>query len=87
MQVAVEFHWLKVWQGQVNRGSGFCCHFVALGFSGLKVTLSLKGRISWLWVDGLKHCEFVILESQKVCVHLVGYTVSGNLLSKLLKHW
>ena len=43
--VGGEFYWLKVWQRQVNRGSGFCCHFVALG---LKATLSLKGRISWL---------------------------------------
>ncbi len=43
-----EFHWLKVWQRQVERGFGFCCHFVALGFSGLKATLSLKDRISWL---------------------------------------
>ncbi len=29
---------------------------------------------------------FVVLESQKVCVHLVGNRVSGNLLSKSLKH-
>ncbi|MEA5307074.1 hypothetical protein VB548_12185 [Vibrio parahaemolyticus] len=56
--VGGEFYWLKVWQGQVNRGSGYCCHFVVLGFSGLKATLALKGRISWLWVDGLKHSEF-----------------------------
>ncbi|EQM04306.1 hypothetical protein D019_2341 [Vibrio parahaemolyticus VP2007-095] len=41
--VGGEFYWLKVWQRQVNRGSGFCCHFVALGLSGLKATLSLKG--------------------------------------------
>ncbi|NOI46246.1 hypothetical protein F0257_24280 [Vibrio alginolyticus] len=46
--VGGEFYWLKVWQRQVNRDSGFCCHFVALGLSGLKATLSLKGRISWL---------------------------------------
>ncbi len=30
---------------------------------------------------------FVVLESQKVCVYLVGNRVSGNLLSKPLKHW
>ncbi len=30
---------------------------------------------------------FVVLESQKVRVHFVGYRVSGNLLSKPLKHW
>ena len=30
---------------------------------------------------------FVVLESQKVGVHFVGYRVSGNLLSKPLKHW
>ncbi|HFQ4946373.1 hypothetical protein [Vibrio vulnificus] len=87
VQVGGEFRWLKVWKGQVNRGFGFYCHFLALGFSGSKATLSLKGRISWLWVNWLKHSEFVVLESQKVCVHLVGYTVSGNLLSKLLKLW
>ncbi len=29
----------------------------------------------------------VVLESQKVCVHLVGDRDSGNLLSKSLKHW
>ncbi|MDL2009653.1 hypothetical protein [Vibrio parahaemolyticus] len=58
VQFGGEFHWLKVWQGQVNRGSGFCCHFLALGFSGLKATLSLTGRISWLWVNGLKRSEF-----------------------------
>ncbi|AXX59719.1 hypothetical protein FORC53_1380 [Vibrio vulnificus] len=29
---------------------------------------------------------FVVLESQKVCVHFVGYRVSGNLFSKPLKH-
>ncbi|POB07843.1 hypothetical protein CRN33_06345 [Vibrio vulnificus] len=46
--VCGEFYWLKVWQRKVNRGSGFCCYFVALGLSGLKATLSLKGRISWL---------------------------------------
>ncbi len=44
--VGGEFYWLKVWQRQVNRGSGFCCYFVALGLLGLKATLSLKGRIS-----------------------------------------
>ncbi len=38
-------------------------------------------------VNGLKHSEFVVLESQKVRVHFVGYGVSGNLLSKSLKHW
>ncbi len=48
VQVGGEFYWLKVWQRQVNRGSGFCCHLVDLGLSGLKATLSLKGRISWL---------------------------------------
>ncbi|RXQ00974.1 hypothetical protein EGL69_22725 [Vibrio parahaemolyticus] len=56
--VGGELNWLKVWKGQVNRSFRYCCHFVALGFSGLKATLSLKGRISWLWVDGLKHSEF-----------------------------
>ncbi len=30
---------------------------------------------------------FVVLESQKVRVHFVGYRVSGSLLSKQLKHW
>ncbi len=30
---------------------------------------------------------FVVFESQKVCVHFVGYRVSGNLFSKPLKHW
>ncbi|AXX59668.1 hypothetical protein FORC53_1329 [Vibrio vulnificus] len=29
----------------------------------------------------------MVLESQKVRVHFVGYRVSGNLLSKPLKHW
>ncbi len=29
----------------------------------------------------------MVLESQKVCVHLVGNRVSGNLISKSLKHW
>ncbi len=29
----------------------------------------------------------VVLESQKVYVHLVGNRVSGSLLSKPLKHW
>ncbi len=29
----------------------------------------------------------VVLESQKVYVHLVGNRVSGSLLSKSLKHW
>ncbi len=29
---------------------------------------------------------FVVLESQKVSVYLVAYFVSGNLLSKQLKH-
>ncbi len=31
--------------------------------------------------------SFVVLESQKVHVRFVGYRVSGNLLSKPLKHW
>ncbi|KIE20911.1 hypothetical protein SE23_09315 [Vibrio sinaloensis] len=56
--VGGEFYWLKVWQRQVNRGSGFCCHFVALGLSGLKATLSLKGRISWLLKPWLKHSDY-----------------------------
>ncbi len=30
--------------------------------------------------------SFVVLESQKVRMHFIGYTVSGNLLSKSLKH-
>ncbi|OUJ39284.1 hypothetical protein BTZ53_23920 [Vibrio parahaemolyticus] len=30
---------------------------------------------------------FVVLESQKVSGCLVAYLVSGNLLSKQLKHW
>ncbi len=30
---------------------------------------------------------FVVLESQKVCMHLVGNRDSGNLFSKPLKHW
>ncbi|TOC20469.1 hypothetical protein CGJ89_23860 [Vibrio parahaemolyticus] len=56
--VCGEFYWLKVWKRQVNRGSGFGCHFVALGLSGLKATLSLKGRISGLLKPWLKHSEF-----------------------------
>ncbi len=31
--------------------------------------------------------SFVVLESQKVSRCLVAYLVSGNLLSKQLKHW
>jgi hypothetical protein len=31
--------------------------------------------------------SFVVLESQKVRGHLVGYRVSGSLLLKPLKHW
>ncbi|ADV86345.1 hypothetical protein VVMO6_01323 [Vibrio vulnificus MO6-24/O] len=30
---------------------------------------------------------FVVLESQKISECLVAYLVSGNLLSKPLKHW
>ncbi|TOE04435.1 hypothetical protein CGJ50_23400 [Vibrio parahaemolyticus] len=56
--VGGEFYWFKVWQGQVNRGSCFCCHFVAFGFSGSKATLLLKARISWLLKPWLKHSGF-----------------------------
>ncbi len=76
-----------MWKRQVNRGSGFCCHFVSLGLSGLKATLSLKGRISWLLKPCCNIVASVVLESQKVYVHLVGNRVSGSLLSKPLKHW
>ncbi len=31
--------------------------------------------------------SFVVLESQKISGCLVAYFVSGNLLSKQLKHW
>ncbi|CAI2314492.1 hypothetical protein IFVP203_C1220033 [Vibrio parahaemolyticus] len=34
--VSGEFNWLKVWQGQVNRGFRSRFKFAALGFSGSK---------------------------------------------------
>ncbi|WP_229652194.1 hypothetical protein, partial [Vibrio parahaemolyticus] len=44
--VGAELHWLKVWKGQVSRSFRYCCHFVALSFSGSKATFSLKGCVS-----------------------------------------
>ncbi|TOL08552.1 hypothetical protein CGI05_23345 [Vibrio parahaemolyticus] len=41
-----EFHWLKVWKGQVNRSFRFCGQFAALSFSESKATFSLKGCVS-----------------------------------------
>ncbi|EGQ9556951.1 hypothetical protein F3531_24740, partial [Vibrio parahaemolyticus] len=35
----------------------------------------------------LKYSDIVVLESQKASGCLVAYFVSGNLLSKQLKHW
>ncbi|EED26842.1 hypothetical protein VPMS16_2162 [Vibrio sp. 16] len=46
MSVGGEFHWLKVWKGQVSRSFRYCCQFAALSFSGSKTTFSLKGCIS-----------------------------------------
>ncbi|EGR0637666.1 hypothetical protein E5T98_22810, partial [Vibrio vulnificus] len=36
LSVGGEFRWLKVWKGQVNRGCGFRCEYVALSFLSLK---------------------------------------------------
>ncbi|HAS8488399.1 TPA: hypothetical protein I7727_21070 [Vibrio vulnificus] len=56
--VGGEFHWLKVWKAQVNRGFRFRCWFVALDFSGSKAALLLKVRISWLLEVWLKYRDF-----------------------------
>ncbi|TBT05502.1 hypothetical protein D5E82_24385 [Vibrio parahaemolyticus] len=47
----------------------------------------LKVSISWSLESWLKYSDIVVLESQKVSGCLVAYFVSGNLLSKQLKHW
>ncbi len=44
---------------------------------------AFRGR----WNFSCNIVTFVVLESQKVRVHFVGYRVSGNLLLKPLKHW
>ncbi|HAS8560996.1 TPA: hypothetical protein I7791_21295 [Vibrio vulnificus] len=54
MLVGCEFHWFKVWKGQVNRGCRFCCWFPAFKFSVTKAKLSLQICISWLWKFRLK---------------------------------
>ncbi|KYX32100.1 hypothetical protein CGI33_21220 [Vibrio parahaemolyticus] len=58
MQVGGEFHWLKVWQGQVNRGFRSCFTFAALCFVFSKAAWSLKVCISWLSKFRLKHNGF-----------------------------
>jgi len=58
-----------------------------LAFSGSKPALLLKVSISWSLESLLKYSDIVVLESQKVSGCLVAYFVSGNLLSKQLKHW
>ncbi|CAI2323950.1 hypothetical protein IFVP18_C190010 [Vibrio parahaemolyticus] len=45
--VGGELHWLKVWQGQVNRDFRSRFKFAALVFSGSKPTLLLKASIPW----------------------------------------
>ncbi len=40
----------------------------------------------WSLEFGLKHSDLMVLESQKISGCLVGYKVSGNLLSNKLKH-
>ncbi|ARN66091.1 hypothetical protein FORC36_1574 [Vibrio vulnificus] len=56
--VGGEFYWLKVWQGQVNRGFRSRFKFAALGFSGSKPSLLLKVCISWSLEFWLKHSDF-----------------------------
>ncbi|HAS8492963.1 TPA: hypothetical protein I7732_21225 [Vibrio vulnificus] len=56
--VGGEFHGLKVWKGQVNRGFRFRCWFVSWSFWGLKAALLLKVRISWLLEVWLKYRDF-----------------------------
>ncbi|RZQ20599.1 hypothetical protein D8T36_21160 [Vibrio vulnificus] len=58
MLVGGEFHWLKVWKGQVNRSFRFRCWFATLVFSGLKAALLLKVSISWWREVWLKYRNF-----------------------------
>ncbi|TOE57815.1 hypothetical protein CGJ39_24205 [Vibrio parahaemolyticus] len=47
----------------------------------------LKVSISWSLDSWLKYSEIEVLESKKVSGCLVAYSVSGDLLSRQLKHW
>ncbi|TOA11363.1 hypothetical protein CGI33_21035 [Vibrio parahaemolyticus] len=56
--VGCEFHWLKVWKGQVKRGFRSRVKLVSFRFASSKATLSLKVCISRLSKLRLKYSGF-----------------------------